>query len=298
MTTAWILSIYNLPSHYNCVSLGKALNRRNINPKFHILKRLSYIENKFYYDDAPVDAPDIIFSVNQYLQRVDIPNLNTRKLLDMEASGITITNKISSSFNASNKWLAFNILHANDIPTPFSILVDKNTKYDGSIIAKIGSPFVMKLLQGATGSKYSLCYTEEELKNEFDRLNRVYRIDQVIAQKYIEHTAGMIVTVGAVRDRCKRAVIRIGDPLLDQAFLGDTKANRTQIAYKVDRDLSLITDRVMTALDLDCARIDMMIDDNGYQILEANPPGGLNIIDLMHNSRIADEYVDRMLGYE
>lgn len=292
---AWVLYIYNLPSHYNCISVAGALEKRGIETSIVNLNRLSHFNNQFYHIDAPIDLPDIVFSVNQFLQRTDIPSLNVRKLKDLEASNLLITNKITPALNAVNKWTAFNILHNHNINTPMSILIDKETVFNGSIIDRLGSPFVLKLVQGATGSKYSLCHSEQDLELELKRLNRVYGIDHVIAQKYLDQTAGMIVTVGAVRGHCKRAVIRIGDPLSQEEFLGDTKANRTQIAYKLDNKLEAITDKVMDALDLDCARIDMMIYENDYYILEANPPGGLNIIDLMHNSKIADDYVDRMI---
>lgn len=294
---AWVLSIYNPVTHYNCTSIHKPLERRGIETESLILGFLSIVDGKFYYNDKPIAAPDIIFCVNQYLQRTDIPNINTRKLDDLTATGIPITSKVISAANAANKWNTFKILSENDVPTPFSILISDETVYDGSIVGRLGSPFVIKFLVGATGRYSSLCYSEHDLQKEFHRLKRVYGADHIIAQEYLDTNAGMIVTVGAVRNCCNRAVIRIGDPNLADAFLGDTKKDRTQIAYKMDKRLEEVTNKVMDVLDLDLARIDMMIHNNDYYVLEANAPGGLNIIDLMHRSNIGSDYVDWALKH-
>ena len=183
----------------------------------------------------------------------------------------------------------------NGIPTPETILITKDTIYDGSILERLGAPFVVKLIHGCNGDRYKLCYTEEELKVVYERFSRVYNNNELIAQKFLDETAGMIVTIGVVKDLCYRAVIRMGDPCSDSFFLNDTEANRTQIAFEVDSQLRQTADKVMDAFNLDVARIDTMVYDGKYYVLEANPPGGLNITDLMHNYRIADDIVERSI---
>lgn len=291
MKSAAILSINNSPKHYNYTSIRNALHRRGVSTRYMVLDRLSFINSQLTYNDNPIDHPDMIFFISQFTQRTDLPSLNIRKLLDLQASGIIISNKISPTLVSSDKWRTFELLSTNSINTPLSILIDGSTVYDGSIEERLGAPFVIKLVQGAAGVSYSLCYSEKALEQEYIRLKKLYGHDRIIAQKYLADTAGMIVTVGAVRTGCKRAVVRMGNPLLENPFLSDTKENRTQIAYLVDSELENITNRVMNVLDLDCARIDIMISDGKYSVLEANPAGGFNIIDLMHNSSLAEDYV-------
>lgn len=295
MKSAVILSINNSPKHYNYTSLRKALHKRGVETKYMVLERLSFIDGRLSYNDSSVDRPDIIFFISQFTHRTDLPSLNVRKLLDLQNSTIKITNKITSTLIASDKWQTFKTLAENNIDTPITILIDSTTVYNGSIESRLGVPFVIKLIQGAAGVNYSLCFSEEELEREYNKLKKLYNHDKVIAQKYLSDTAGMIVTVGAVRERCKRAVIRLGDPLLDNPFLSDTKSNRTQLAYTIDKELEIITDKVMDVLDLDCARIDMMLCQGKYFVLEANPAGGFNIIDLMHNSSLSDDYVSTLI---
>jgi len=293
---AWVYAITSVESHYNCVGFYRSLSKRNISHRYIASKNLVYFNNKFFYHDKEIERPDIIYSVNQFLFRTDVNNTVYRKVNDIIKSGVICSNKFIPTFNATDKWKAFNIMKNNNIRTPDTILIDKDTKYDGSIISRLGSPFVLKLIKGATGNKYTLCYSEEELKLNFNTLNRMYDdITAVLAQQFISSTAGMIVTVGVVKDISYRAVIRIGDPSSNIKFLGDTENNRTQIAYKVDNKLRSVCDAVMNAFDLDCARIDMMVDDGEYYVLEANPPGGMNITDLMHNCLIADDMVERSI---
>lgn len=260
-----------------------------------MVRNLAYHNNEFYYFDKPIRRPDVIYAVNQYFYRNDRPGEVIQKLLDVEQSGIPCTNPISSTFAATNKWAAYNILKKHNILTPDTILIDKHTEYNGSIVSRLGTPFVVKLIMGSNGNRYKLCHSEEELKVLYERYSRIYGDDELIAQKYLDSAAGMIVTVGVVKDLCCKAVIRIGDPHSNKDFLNDTEANRTQIAYKVDSKLERTVNAVMDAFNLDSARIDTMVYDNEYYVLEANPPGGLNITDLMHNYKIANDIVERSI---
>jgi len=293
---AWVYAITSVEKHYNCIGFYRSLSKRNIPYRYIYSKNLVYFDSKFYYCDREIERPDIIYSVNQFLFRTDINNITYKKINDIIKSGVICSNRFIPTFNATDKWKAFNIMADNNIKTPYTVLVNKDTVYDGSIISRLGSPFVLKLRIGAMGNKYALCYSEEELQQNFNTLNRMYGdINDVLAQQFLNSTAGMIVTVGVVKDVSYRAVIRLGDPSSDIKFLGDTENNRTQIAYRVDNKLRSVCDAVMNAFDLDCARIDMMVHDGEYYVLEANPPGGMNIIDLMHNSHIADDMVERSI---
>lgn len=292
---AWVLSLYSSESHYNSLSIRGALKARNISSTHVMVRNLTKYNGKFYHYDKPINTPDIIYAVNQYFYREDRPNEIVQRLIDIERSGIPCTNPISATFKATNKWLAYNILKNNNILTPDTILIDKHTVYDGSIVSRLGAPFVVKLIMGSNGNRYRLCYSEEELKVLYERYSRIYGDDELIAQKYLDTTAGMIVTVGVVKDLCCKAVIRLGDPHSELDFLNDTEANRTQIAFKVDSKLEQTVNAVMNAFNLDSARIDTMIYDNEYYVLEANPPGGLNITDLMHNYKIANDIVERSI---
>lgn len=292
---AWLLSLYTNESQYNSTSVRAALASRNIESTHVMVSNLSSKDGEFYYYDKPISKPDIIYSINQFIYKDDKSNNIVKRIYDVHDSGIPCTNSIPATFTATNKWLSYNIMKQHNIPTPDTVLITKDTVYDGSIIQRLGCPFVVKLIVGSNGNRYKLCYSEEELKVIYERYCRIYGDDELIAQQFINKTAGMIVTIGVVKDLCYRAVIRMGDPCSDSLFLNDTEVNRTQIAYKLDSKLKETADKVMDAFNLDSARIDTMVYNNEYYVLEANPPGGLNITDLMHNYRIADDIVERSI---
>jgi|688.fasta_scaffold204047_4 glutathione synthase/RimK-type ligase-like ATP-grasp enzyme len=292
---AWILSLYSNSSYYNSTSIKKALDRRNISSSHIMVRNLYLNNNNFYYNDNHISKPDIIYSINQFFYRSDPSNIIVKRLFDIEKSGLYCTNSITSTFLATNKWTSYSILKDNNILTPETVLIDRNTEYNGSISERLGVPFVVKLIMGCSGVRYKLCYSEKQLQEIFNRYYRVYNDYEILAQQFLDSSAGMIITVGVVKDICYKAVIRIGDPCSDSAFLQDTEANRTQIAFNIDSELRQTVDKVMDAFKLDSARIDTMLYDNKYYVLEANPPGGLNITDLMHNYNIADDIVERSL---
>jgi glutathione synthase/RimK-type ligase-like ATP-grasp enzyme len=260
-----------------------------------MVRNLYLNNNNFYYNDNHISKPDIIYSINQFFYRSDPSNIIVKRLFDIEKSGLYCTNSITSTFLATNKWTSYSILKDNNILTPETVLIDRNTEYNGSISERLGVPFVVKLIMGCSGVRYKLCYSEKQLQEIFNRYYRVYNDYEILAQQFLDSSAGMIITVGVVKDICYKAVIRIGDPCSDSAFLQDTEANRTQIAFNIDSELRQTVDKVMDAFKLDSARIDTMLYDNKYYVLEANPPGGLNITDLMHNYNIADDIVERSL---
>ena len=194
---------------------------------------------------------------------------------------------------ASEKDYAFVKFRENNVPTArtteFGIMPNFDftiAEITDAIKTMVGEPFVVKSVSGSNGEGTEYCATVLDLPESCKKAWARRPGSMLLAQEYIGHSAGMIVSVGIAGEQIF-PVARVGSPDLD-AFKSDTQEGRLQVAYKVTEPLQQLTVAARKALNLEYLRFDMMIGQDGqFKIIEANSPGGMNIVSNTHNQEFA-----------
>lgn len=329
MKTAWVLYADSQPFAYNVASLRAALERKNfsvscvdiydlrVDPENQI--RHCVTHEIYSPPDIIIPANGIRVPVSKFdliTQGASLPQLPSyeqehKYFMDknfyllfktfhanqsvkiIESWPSFKPHSLIAHIQASNKDDAFRLFRENNVATARTVElpIDLDDNIKNIIKTQIGEPFVVKSAEGSNGEGTEYCATVDNL-SEVCALVQIARPGgRLLAQEYISHSLGMVLTVGVVGDKIF-PVARIGTG----GFKTDTQEGRIQIAFKQTKKLQDLTVAARKALNLEYLRFDMMIGEDGeYKIIEANSPGGMNIVSCTHNQEFATVVVDHTL---
>lgn len=214
-----------------------------------------------------------------------------------------IPHSIRAHVLASEKWWAYNcFVNSNNVSFAKSATFGITNNFDfsneflkGLIVDLVGEPFILKSVHGSNGEGTELCYTINNLEEVCRKVWAKRPHGKILIQEYINHSAGMVLTVGVCGDTIF-PVARIGSIDVPE-FKADTEVGRLQVAYKKSKKLQELCVNARKALNVEYARFDTMIDgicpdgSFNYKIIEANCPGGMNVVTLTHNVEFGDVIV-------
>lgn len=312
MLNAWVMSRSMPLDLYSCDRVYKGFQRYTSNIKFVDLFDVVLDDNTntLTYKGEVLTPPDVVVIPNairvprlQLDNRINVESvpydlINSYKIMQvMKGWNTLFVNELDAHADASNKWVTYNKLVNHGVPiaraATFPIKLDYNFKDQVRkqiILDMVGVPFVVKREVGFNGQGVEVCYDIDDFEKVCNSIWKDYR-QTLIVQEYIEHSAGMIITVGVAGDEIF-PVARVGDPELPP-FKADIYAGRLQLAYKPTPELYDISMRTKEALNLDYLRFDMMIDKEGNsKIIEVNSPGGFNVTTLAHKVEFGFKMVD------
>lgn len=331
MKTAWVLYAESQPFAYNVASVRAALERKNFsvscidiydlrvdsnNQIRHCVTHEIYSPPDLIIPAAGIRVPVLKFELiaqEGYSCLPLLPSYEQEHQFFMDRSLYLVyknfhacqsvkiietwpsfkPHSLVSHILASSKDHAFRMFKENNVPCArtLELPADLNNDVKTMIKLKIGEPFVVKSTDGSNGEGTEYCATVNDLTDACHRVLAARSLGTLLAQEYIDFSLGMVLTVGVVGDQIF-PVARIGTG----GFKSDTREGRIQIAFKPTKELQQLTVAARKALNLEYLRFDMMIDEGGiYKIIEANSPGGMNIVSCTHNREFAAVVVDHTL---
>ena len=208
-------------------------------------------------------------------------------LRHFERLHVPVVNNASSIESAKDKMYSTQILQGQNIPVPKTMLVRFPVNSD-IVDKQIGFPCVIKVLSGSYGKGVHLVkdvFALEELMDFVASLNSPLNI---LIQEYIGYVPGTDVRVLVVGGKILGAMKRFSTN-------GDFRANIARGGsgepYEIDEEVTYLATSTAKALDLDIAGIDLLIDENGYKVCEANSAPGFEGFEKHCNINVAKEIV-------
>ncbi len=197
-----------------------------------------------------IDSGYFSLAVLRQLERLGIPSLNSAASIEIVA----------------DKLHTHQILVENNLPTPATMLAKFPVQTD--LVEKtIGFPVVVKTLLGVNGTGVFLMDNRKAFEDLMGLISETNPNIQLIFQRFIAKSKGRDLRLFVVDGEVIAAMER-------RAPEGGFKANFTQggsvVEFKPDdeaRDLAIKTAEI---LDLQIAGIDLLFDENGYTVCEAN----------------------------
>jgi len=285
--TVWILSQHK--DAYENTRLLEEFSNSNIDTALMHPDHFDIIVNRnksksIRYDGTTITMPKLVLTrvgsgtnyfrsaVMRQLEKFSVPTINHSSAID----------------NVADKLLAHQILAQNNIPTPKTMLVKfpVSTKL---VEAEIGFPCVVKVLQGSYGKGVHLCQTKELFENLMDLIDNLGVRKTMIVQEFIDESAGTDLRVWVVGGKTIGAMKRTGPK-------GDFRANitggGTGESFKVSEEIDLLCRETAKCLGLDIAGIDLLFDQEGYKVCEANSAPGFEGFEKYCDMNIAKSIVD------
>jgi RimK family alpha-L-glutamate ligase len=193
-------------------------------------------------------------SVLRHLERLHVPVLNN-----------------ADSIEASmDKMYSTQILRQHNIPVPQTMLV--RFPVDATFVGReIGFPCVIKVLSGSYGKGIHLVRDKSALEELMEFVSSLNSPLNILIQEYVDFSPGVDVRVLVVGGKVLGAMKRTG---ANGDFRANISRGGTGEIYPLDDQVSFIATETAKVLNLDIAGVDLLIDENGYKVCEANSAPG------------------------
>lgn len=228
-----------------------------------------------YYQPDVESAPYLLPQYDAVLPRFGTGSMQMgcAVLHYFQALNVPCLNHADAFVKARDKWLSLQLLLANGIAVPTSLLGGLETKANDAV-RHIGTPIILKTLSGSQGIGVVLAEQPQSAVSMLETLKQANV--PTLAQEFIAEAQGADLRCFVVGNRIVAAMQRIGQA-------GEFRANchRGARAEKVilteqEKHVALNATKV---LGLDVAGVDLIRSANGPLVLEVNASPGLEMIE-------------------
>ena len=228
-----------------------------------------------YYQPDVESAPYLLPQYDAVLPRFGTASMQMgcAVLHYFQALNVPCLNHADAFVKARDKWLSLQLLLANGIAVPTSLLGGQETKANDAV-RHIGAPIILKTLSGSQGIGVVLAERPQSAVSMLETLKQANV--PTLAQEFIAEAQGADLRCFVVGNRIVAAMQRIGQA-------GEFRANchRGARAEKVilteqEKHVALNATKV---LGLDVAGVDLIRSANGPLVLEVNASPGLEMIE-------------------
>ena len=228
-----------------------------------------------YYQPDVESAPYLLPQYDAVLPRFGTASMQMgcAVLHYFQALNVPCLNHADAFVKARDKWLSLQLLLANGIAVPTSLLGGLETKANDAV-RHIGTPIILKTLSGSQGIGVVLAEQPQSAVSMLETLKQANV--PTLAQEFIAEAQGADLRCFVVGNRIIAAMQRIGQA-------GEFRANchRGARAEKVilteqEKHVALNATKV---LGLDVAGVDLIRSANGPLVLEVNASPGLEMIE-------------------
>lgn len=276
----------NRPEHYELQQLRAVSKEYNIDievlrpDQFDIIVTRSD-EKSVRIDGKVTHLPDFILprmgSGTTYFALAVIRHL--------ERLGLKSFNSSDSVEIVRDKLYSHQILAQNKLPVPKTMLV--KFPIDVELVEKqLKFPVVIKTLSGSQGSGVFLSEDSKHFIDFMDFVRASQPNANIILQEFIQKSHGQDLRVLVIGGRVVACVRRYSDN-------GNFKANFSRGGkmeeFKCTREIEWLALESSKLLGLDIAGVDLLFDDNGYKICEANSSPGFEGLEKFCKINVACE---------
>jgi len=242
------------------------------------------------YEGRVLDLPDIVIprtgadttytslSVMRFYERLGVTFLNTPRVVE----------------TAADKLHTLQVLAANGLPVPRTMLGTFPPNME-AIEKNLGFPLIVKTLKGTCGGGVFLAESKDQFKDLTDLIAEANATTgtHFIFQKFVAKSRGKDLRVFVIRGKVHACMQRI-------AAEGSFKANLSKggrgIAHPITPEIAELSIKVARELRLDVTGIDLLFDENGFTVCEANTTPGFTGLDPACNVNTARAIVDAAIA--
>ena len=206
-------------------------------------------------------------------------------LRHFERVGVPMVNGSAAIEAVADKLQTLQLLARAGLPVPKTILgkfpVDVNV-----VERELGFPVVVKTLRGTRGDGVLLCANREQFGDLAKLLDGAQSGADFIFQQYVKASHGRDVRVLVVNGRAVAAMERRST---DGSFKSNISLGGVGTAFEPPPEMAELAVRVANVLGLDVAGVDILFDEHGYRICEANSSPGFQGLEKACRISVPDE---------
>lgn len=289
MKKIWILHHSTNINGYENTQLINRLTQANfdvevLEPKYFDIIVSRSTSRSIRYKGERVEMPSLVLS-----RTGSGTNYFTSALMrQIEKFGIPVINDANSVDIVADKLLTSQLLTRANISIPKTMLVTGTVDLD-LVEKEIGFPCVVKATSGSKGRTVYLCENRKYFKDLMELLNNIALKKTLIIQEFINNRPGEDLRVWVIGGKTIAAMRRT-------APVGDFRANVSQGGtaepFEITEEIDYIARHTASTLGLQIAGIDLLFDEAGYLVCEANSSPGFSGMDNYCGTDMAQKITD------
>lgn len=209
-------------------------------------------------------------------------------LRHFERQGIAMINGPEAVEACADKLQTLQLLSASGLPIPKTILAKFPVDLD-VIERELGFPVVVKTLRSTRGAGVLLCRDRNQFDDLANLLGDSNPTSDFIFQQYVKASHGRDVRILVIDGKVAAAMER-------RATNGGFKSNISLggVGQRIEPppEMARLAIDAAKALNLDIAGIDILFDDKGYRICEANSSPGFSGLEKACDISVPDAVFD------
>ncbi|HBA84385.1 MAG TPA: RimK family alpha-L-glutamate ligase [Verrucomicrobia bacterium] len=221
-----------------------------------------------------VATPLPMFALAAFVEEADFYNLAL--LQQLETQGVLCVNRADTLKKTGDKLLTLQLLAAQGLPVPKTILVRKDSSPQ-FICEQLGLPVVIKIVDGSKGHGVTLVQTEKELENLLEMLEAARSPTGILAQEFIADSRGHDLRVLVIDAQPRVGMLRKNRS--PEGFKSNVSAGGSAEAYPLTDAIRALSSRVIEILGLNIGGIDLLFKGDGFVVGEANSIPGFQGIE-------------------
>jgi len=207
-----------------------------------------------------------------------------------EQAGVPCINGSLPIETVKDKLRTSQILSRSGLPIPNTMMVRLPID-DGLVENNIGFPCVVKVVTGSYGEGVYLCERKRDYKKLMEFIDNIGNKKTMIVQEYLGERVGEDLRVLVIGGKVIGAMRRTAPE-------GDFRANITNGGtgenFPLTEEIEYLARETARALNLDIAGVDLLFDQRGFLVCEANSNPGFKGFETYCGVDVADlitEYV-------
>jgi gamma-F420-2:alpha-L-glutamate ligase len=209
-------------------------------------------------------------------------------LRQFERMGVAMINGAEAVEACADKLATLQLLSASGLPIPKTILAKFPVDVD-IIEQELGFPVVVKTLRSTRGAGVVLCQDREQFDNLASLLGDSNPSADFIFQQYIRASHGRDVRLLVIGDKVVASMERRS---LNGGFKSNISLGGIGVCIDAPPEMVELAIRATQSLRLDIAGIDVLYDETGYRICEANSSPGFEGLEKACDISVPDRVFD------
>lgn len=191
-------------------------------------------------------------------------------LRHFQRRGVRLVNGPATIEMVSDKLHTLQTLNRSGLPIPRTMLGTFPIDID-LVERELGFPVIVKTLKGTRGAGVLKCEDRSQFEDLAGLLESAEAKADFILQRYVRASHGRDVRVLVVGGRVLAAMERRS---LTGGFKSNVSLGGVGVAYNPPQEMAELAVQAADVLELDITGIDILFDEDGYRICEANSAPG------------------------
>lgn len=196
---------------------------------------------------------------------------NISLLNNLESKGVLCINKASTLLKTKDKLLTLQLLAAENIPVPKTLLLSFPCPIE-LIEKEFSYPLVLKVIGGSKGDGVILIDSKKQFTNTIQMLEAAEITQDVLVQEFIATSKGRDVRVLIADFEPMAAMVR--STVKTDEFKSNYSIGGQVEPFDLTPQVIEIARKVSKILDLNTGGIDLLFTEDGFKVCEANSMPG------------------------